>query len=253
MNKQKETEIRRLLDRYYEGQTSVDEERRLYSLLTADDDLPEDLKADREVIKALSEYPEVDIPEETEMKLIGRLEQEMARERLRAVWRKRIITSVVVAASLIAAWIGIRMLIPSAHNDSIEPLLTDIGKKETLISDTSITINHLAVASEGNINNQSFSKSLESREQAIRVNKKNNGTTVGTKHSVNEKSNEELIYLSYEEEKELEAANYHVVNDEREAYAIMNAVFLRMDGNIQESDYRIEDISEKYERVATKL
>ena len=55
------------------------------------------------------------------------------------------------------------------------------------------------------------------------------------------------LYLSEEEEERLVAANYHVVTDEREANAILGAVFVRLKSGMTEESYKISDVKARYE------
>lgn len=75
-------EVQRLLDCFYDGTTTPDEERYLMSVLTGDD-VPEHLKADAEVFRALDEVAilqqEVpELPEGMEQRLMERIQQEEA-------------------------------------------------------------------------------------------------------------------------------------------------------------------------------
>lgn len=61
-------EIRLLLHRFYLGEITIDEERRLISLLLSDD-CPDDLKAERHVVISLAKDESVAMPEDLEQKI----------------------------------------------------------------------------------------------------------------------------------------------------------------------------------------
>lgn len=65
MNKE---EIRLLLHRFYLGETTIEEEQRLISLLLSDD-CPDDLKAERHVVISLAKDEAVAVPEDLEQKI----------------------------------------------------------------------------------------------------------------------------------------------------------------------------------------
>lgn len=72
-----------------------------------------------------------------------------------------------------------------------------------------------------------------------------------SRHAVKHKpvgtDSDDDLYLSEEEEERLVAANYHVVTDEREANAILGAVFVRLKSGITEESYKISDVKARYE------
>lgn len=61
-------EIKALLDRFYDGMTTESEDARLRELLDGED-LPDDLKADKAFVDALSGIREADVPEGLEERL----------------------------------------------------------------------------------------------------------------------------------------------------------------------------------------
>lgn len=65
MNKE---DIRLLLHRFYLGETTIDEERRLISLLLSDD-CPDDLKAERHAVISLAKDKAVAVPEDLVQKI----------------------------------------------------------------------------------------------------------------------------------------------------------------------------------------
>lgn len=266
MNKlEREKEIRRLLGLYYEGSTSREEERRLASLFLTSDKLPEDLETDRKLFLSLAEVPDIDMPDKYDAYIAEAIDKEINKDLRRGVWRRRFIVAASVAAVLLAAWMGIKALMPDSPDAEIKPQVATItipGQQQTaLVPDTSVAYSGIALVQTTpaipvkgkNIETHALVKEKAEKESKAKIETKaSKKNTVSPKPSVLE-SKDETYYLSAEEERQLEADNYRVVNDEREAYAIVNSVFSRLDGNIRESNYRIGDINEQYERVAAKL
>lgn len=67
--------IRELLEKYYEGNTSMAEEAELEAFLTGKD-VPEEFSADRELFSSMAEIKQpVEIPEDLDQKIISKLDE----------------------------------------------------------------------------------------------------------------------------------------------------------------------------------
>lgn len=250
-------EIREILDRWYEGLTVPDEERRLLEFFSADLELPEDLEAERNMFRAIAaaDETETDIPAGLAARIDSAIEAEMARERNAVAssskWRLRITAVCGAAACLMAGWLTIRTLVgtaPGLDNQSERmavnaPAPSISHVKEAAAYTVEPEVEHTSVSeAKGNVK----AKTVHSARKAVRA----------RRHSVSDDADtpaDEDMFLSEAEEEQLIADNYHVVEDEREAYAILNSVFARLEGSMVEENYRIGDINAQYEMEMTKL
>lgn len=252
-------EIREILDRWYEGLTVPDEERRLSEFFSEDRELPEDLEAERNMFRAIAaaDEAETDIPAGLAARIDSALEAEMARER-NAVsspsrWRLRITAVCGAAACLMAGWLTIRTLVgtaPGLDNQSERmavnapaPSISPVKEAATYTVEPEPEPEPTAVSPDkGNVK----SKPVYSAPKPV----------PHKRHLIAAEADipaDEDMFLSEAEEEQLIADNYHVVEDEREAYAILNSVFARLEGSMVEENYRIGDINAQYEMEMTKL
>lgn len=107
-----------LLEKFYNGQTTLSEERLLHSYLTADD-CPEDLLADRQVFLSLAAMDRVDIPEGLASRMAAGLDAHTRKRRIRTLRRRML--PIGVAAAVAALLIAIPLLhhpAPSVYKDT---------------------------------------------------------------------------------------------------------------------------------------
>ena len=95
----KHYELRQLLNLYYSGLTTPDDERRLIKMFESVEDLPEDMIADRDIIMNLSAHKPVEIPEGAKESL-GNYIDKLERQERRYATGRRFITLTGIAASL---------------------------------------------------------------------------------------------------------------------------------------------------------
>lgn len=93
-----------LLEKFYEGTSTLSEERRLLDYLRSAD-CPPSLQADRDVIDKLVELPETPIPTGLEARIISRLSSQTVLRR-RNLW-KRFAAVSGIAASVVAICFGL--------------------------------------------------------------------------------------------------------------------------------------------------
>ena len=62
--------MRQILNRFYQGETTIDEERRLIAMLLSDD-CPMDLKAERHAVIMLARQEAVSVPDDLEERVLG--------------------------------------------------------------------------------------------------------------------------------------------------------------------------------------
>lgn len=239
-------DIREILNRWYDGNTTPAEQQRLADFFATDRELPADLEMEREMFRAMTEAGEdyAEMPLEVSRSINAALEVEMAREREPQRkgfgWRRRAMTACAAAACMAVvltipflkssdkAMVGDKAGMAVSETPDVRPVSTD-----TMLFMTPELPRTVAPAVE-----------KESRKLAS-VHKKAQRHAV--KHKPVETDSDDELYLSEEEEERLVAANYHVVTDEREANAILGAVFVRLKSGITEESYKISDVKARYE------
>lgn len=239
-------DIREILNRWYDGNTTPAEQQRLADFFATDRELPADLEMEREMFRAMTEAGEdyAEMPLEVSRSINAALDAEMARERRpqrkNFGWRRRAMTACVAAACM-AVVLTIPFLKSSdkamvedkagmavSETPDVRPVSTD-----TMLFMTPEQPRAVAPAVE-----------KESRKLAS-AQKKSSRKAV--KRKPVETDSDDDLYLSEEEEERLVAANYHVVTDEREANAILSTVFVRLESGMTEENFRISDVRTRYE------
>ena len=239
-------DIREILNRWYDGNTTPAEQQRLADFFATDRELPADLEMEREMFRAMTEAGEeyAEMPLEVSRSINAALEVEMAREREPQRkgfgWRRRAMTACAAAACMAVvltipflksndkAMVGDKAGMAVSETPDVRPVSTD-----TMLFMTPEQPRAVAPAVE-----------KESRKLASA---KKKAQRHAVKHKPVETDSDDDLYLSEEEEERLVAANYHVVTDEREANAILGAVFVRLKSGITEESYKISDVKARYE------
>lgn len=256
MEKDRHNEIRVLLGRYYSGLTDGKEERRLAEFFAGAGELPADLEADRALFGAMaldeSELPE--LPEEYGSRISEAVETEMGAERGRrnvsAAWRRKL--TAWGAAACVALLLASATLFMFMHE---EPETRGVTAK---VQGPALTAKAERV-----------SEAAEAAPDAVKPQEKRNERKGAAKPTVKpavkaprnvaadyEYDEEDSDYSDggYDAETErLMADNYRVVDDEREAYAIVSSIFSRLEGNMALESYRISEIRGDYEMEVEKL
>lgn len=95
-------EIDRLLERYYAGQTTEQEEDALLQTLRSADDLPADLQAERDLFLSLHKnmVEDVPVPKDLETKLTARIDRKASAPRRRRLWWGSMAASILLLAGL---------------------------------------------------------------------------------------------------------------------------------------------------------
>lgn len=95
-------EIDRLLERYYAGQTTEQEEDALLQTLRSADDLPADLQAERDLFLSLHKnmMEDVPVPEDLETELTARIDRKASAPRRRRLWWGSMAASILLLAGL---------------------------------------------------------------------------------------------------------------------------------------------------------
>lgn len=238
-------DIREILNRWYNGNTTPAEQQRLVDFFATDRELPADLEMEREMFRAMAEAGEdyAEMPVEVSERTTAALEAEMAGERVERRkgfgWRRRAMTACAAAACM-AMILTIPFLKSSDKamvGDKPGMALSETPDAGLISTDTMLFMTPeqpRAVAP---------AVEKESRKLAS-AQKKSSRKAVKCKPV---ETDDDDLYLSEEEEERLVAANYHVVTDEREANAILGAVFVRLKSGMTEESYKISDVKARYE------
>lgn len=239
-------DIREILNRWYDGQSTPAEQQRLADFFATDRELPADLEMEREIFRAMAEAGEeyAEMPHEVSERINAAIEAEMAEERgpqrKGFGWRRRAMTACAAAACMAVvltipflksndkAMVGDKAGMALSETPDAGPVSTD-----TMLFMTPEQPRAVAPAVE-----------KESRKLAS-AQKKSSRKAVKCKPV--ETDGDDDLYLSEEEEERLVAANYHVVTDEREANAILSTVFVRLESGMTEENFRISDVRTRYE------
>lgn len=246
MNMNEYNDIRRLLNRWYDGVSTPADQQRLEAFFAEDGALPDDLAMERELFRAMTdavvECPEM--PSEISRRINSALEADMVnghKSRHKPLgWRRRAIVAWGAAACLAAL-----LMIPFLKS----------GDKATIDDKAAIAVTETTVAKPDPADTMLF-MTPELPQSAVTTVKKGLKNLASAKKEVSrnmlkrmpvEADSDEDLYLSEEEEERLAASNYHVVTDEREANAILGTVFVRLESGMTEEGYRISDVSARYE------
>lgn len=219
------TYIRKLLDLYYEGISTREQERELASFFAEAKELPEEFEADRLLFVAMADTDE-DIPGALDVRIMSALRRESKRGK--AI---RALSFAAAAAAVLALlFVGIRLIAPekTVEPEMKTPLLTVVGGPESGVQQT----------------DTAFLLCLEQTQQADK------------KQADHKKAGQSAEMKTAAEEIEPEAvaeANYRVIDNETEAYEIVNSVFMRLDDNISKVGYRIDGMQDEYEMQISKL
>lgn len=239
-------EIREILNRWYDGNTTPAEQQRLADFFATDRELPADLEMEREMFRAMTEaggeYAEM--PLEVSRSINAALDTEMARERRpqrkNFGWRRRAMTACAAAACM-----AVVLTIPFLKSSD-----------KAMVGDKAgMAVSETPDAGQVSTDTMLFMTPELPRAVAPAVEKESRKLASAQKKSSRkavkrkpvETDGDDDLYLSEEEEERLMAANYHVVTDEREANAILGAVFVRLKSGITEESYKISDVKARYE------
>lgn len=265
--------IRALLDRWYSGLTTPEEERMLADMLASSGNLPSDMEADRILFAELSLISEAlpEMPEAYSSRINEALEKEMASERrvvpsvfkrLNKGWIGRI--AAVVAVSVACAFFAMKMIDTPQMDVGVKNLALDGGveKKMNMSDDTlqnhylALQATHLEVArvSAAEPANRTVAKPVTVKEK--------NGASVNKMRYDQSDSNDydsEDDYAtcdsnySHPDEARFIRENYRVVRDQDEADAILSSIFSRLESNVAMETSKLSKIDLEYDSEMSRL
>lgn len=239
-------DIREILNRWYDGQSTPAEQQRLADFFATDRELPADLEMEREMFRAMTEAGEdyAEMPHDVSERINAAIEAEMAEERgpqrKGFGWRRRAMTACAAAACM-----AVVLTIPFLKSDD----KAMVGDKPGM------ALSETPDAGPVSTDTMLFMTPEQPRAVAPAVEKESRKLASAQKKASRkavkckpvETDGDDDLYLSEEEEERLVAANYHVVTDEREADAILGAVFVRLKSGMTEESYKISDVKARYE------
>lgn len=246
------SDIREILNRWYDGNTTPAEQQRLADFFATDRELPADLEMEREMFRAMAEAGEdyAEMPVEVSERITVALEAEMAGERVERRkgfgWRRRAMTACAAAACM-----AMILTIPFLKSSDKAMIGDKAGMAESETPD----------ARRASTDTMLFMTPELPRAVAPAVEKESrklaSAQKKASRHAVKRKPVEtdsyDDLYLSEEEEERLVAANYHVVTDEREAHAILSTVFVRLESGMTEENLKISDVRTRYEMEMNEI
>lgn len=239
-------DIREILNRWYDGQSTPAEQQRLADFFATDRELPADLEMEREMFRAMTEAGEdyAEMPLEVSRSINAALDAEMARERRPQRksfgWRRRAMTACAAAACM-----AVVLTIPFLKSDD-KAMVGDkpgMALSETPDAGPVSTDTMLFMTPE---QPRTVAPAVEKEARKLASAQKK-ASRKAVKCKPVETDGDDDLYLSEEEEERLVAANYHVVTDEREANAILSTVFVRLESGMTEENFRISDVRTRYE------
>lgn len=239
-------DIREILNRWYDGNTTPAEQQRLADFFATDRELPADLEMEREMFRAMTEAGEdyAEMPLEVSRSINAALDAEMARERRpqrkNFGWRRRAMTACAAAACM-----AVVLTIPFLKSDD-KAMVGDkpgMALSETPDAGPVSTDTMLFMTPE---QPRAVAPAVEKESRKLASAQKKSSRKAVKRKPV-ETDGDDDLYLSEEEEERLVAANYHVVTDEREANAILSTVFVRLESGMTEENFRISDVRTRYE------
>lgn len=109
--------IRHLLDRYYNGDASPEEIRRIKSYFASAADIPADLEADRRIFAAMSGIDDIEVPAHLESDIRAAIAaQSRAKRPAVAAWMA--VAGIAAAVALIAV-LAVRLMAPAADESPL--------------------------------------------------------------------------------------------------------------------------------------
>ena len=133
-------ELRQLLDKYYEGTSSSQEETILISLLN-DDNLPDEFAADRRMFDLLREEREIPQPDNGfEGRIMGAIDK-FENERHTVSLKRTIYSVVSVAASLLIVVISYFIIYENRPVDTFDDPILAYNETMRVLQDVSMNLN----------------------------------------------------------------------------------------------------------------
>lgn len=257
-------EIRQLLERWYAGDSAAEIQDRLTELFAGASGLTDDLLLEREIFLAMHEAAScpVEMPDHLARRVDEVVGKEIAasgRPRLRKTFRRWIYPAASAAACLLVAVVALRMGVQeNPSSGDTQSCLTSVEK-----TSVSAAVGHIAdtlsavVAAAPSLEPVADAGETGVRRKHCRKAHKPRSVSRDMEETVpvlkDDCRDDDIIFEEPDEPSRLLAANYRVVEDEQEASAIINAVFMRLEGRMNEESSHVDEIDLDYQVRMTKL
>lgn len=242
MTQEQIKQIRELLDHFYQGATTPEEERQLASLLQNAEDLPADLEADRRLFASLS----ADIPTETANRIENALEAEMAKARSPFTSRRRRWAIAGVAAACLAiASVGVSLLIPDKDISS-QPNQEQLANVKT--PSVNVEKENAELPARDSLISAPIAQNIEATAPVpiVKPKEAKAETRPVMQKSTEKEANQVAETLPGERTRDKSydhlAANYRIIDDPQEAQAFVGELFAVMESNLVLERSRVADV-----------
>ena len=237
---------------------------RLTELFAEASGLPDDLLLEREIFLAMHEVAScpVEMPDHLARRVDEAVSKEIAapgRPRLRKTFRRWIYPAASAAACLLVAVVALRMGVQeNPSSGDTQSCLASVEK-----TSVSAAVGHIAdtlsavVAAAPSLELVAEAGETGVRRKHCRKAHKPRSVSRGAEETApvlkDDCRDDDIIFEEPDEPSRLLAANYRVVEDEQEASAIINAVFMRLEGRMNEESSHVDEIDLDYQVRMTKL
>lgn len=259
MTQKRIKEIRELLERFYNGATLPEEERHLAEMLKEADGLPADLEADRRLFVSLN----ADMPDEVSERIERALDTEMAKERSVFATRSRLwyIAGAAAVCFLILA-IGVGMLLPERESADqgrkMQYALVKIHDKNAKTSTPelpecdSLIMNPIAQSVTRPTTSDKLPKRREKIEQSAPRAERLSTTSPNISDREAPVVTKEASSESYPDDPYgYIASNYRIIDDPREAEALVGELIAIMESNLMIEQSRVIGVYDNLELELT--
>lgn len=273
--------IRELLQNWYEGFSSPEEETDLIRMLAALNPVPEEFAADKALFDQLFAEEgnpgldkEFSMPQKYDEKILSALEREMAAERI-AVSRKHTpffrryswLAAAVVGLILLGGGLTMMRVAKTTHvdvpslavrqiSDSSSNMIKDtVVRQQPLLAYAPLSVSSFDSSEEKSSkagNGRNLRSSHNNQEEGIYL--KNESVSGEEKFSTVSVENSSNSYYDYsEEERVMLNSKYRVVRDEKEADALLDNIFSRLETAIDNESFKISKVAIEYDSKMLRL
>lgn len=269
--------IRALLDRWYSGLSSPEEELILGEMLESAKDLPSDLEADRILFAELGALSEsvTEMPEEYKSRIDLALEKEIACESKRVMpigmrrirWKRLAQIAAGVAACFACVLLTMKVIdapelevkgdmMATDVSDNIKPTPVEI---DDTLQNRGLALNVSSIdvprAVKPDENRGIAGKSKTERKIYSYSEKQQSEIVVGDESAANVESenDHDTRHVSMSDETFPSRENYRVVRDQSEADAIINSIFSRLESNVSMETSKLSKIELEYDSEVSRL
>lgn len=163
-----QNKIIELLNLYYDGKTTIEQEQTLIKYFSEETDIPEELLAERDLILAMRETVDVEIPAKLEEDLVNHIDKLDRKEQFRnSSWVKRFgipaIAASIVIAIAVGAFVTYTPIQPIENEDSKEQLIAAYTPRHDEVTDATTAYKNTEMAL------MMLSSKLNKSEQGIAI------------------------------------------------------------------------------------